>query len=65
MIDGLGMDSLELVDIDLDNRGNVLPPKHDKKIIIDADTLAYQVCRQLELSNPILFSIFHQISHLA
>jgi hypothetical protein len=64
MIDGLGMDSLELVDIDLDNRGNVLPPKHDKKIIIDADTLAYQVCRQLELSNPILFESEEEIEEI-
>ena len=38
------MDSFELADINLDNKGRVLPPKTDKIALIDADTLAYTTC---------------------
>jgi len=34
----------EPVNIDIDAAGNELPPKHDKKIIIDADTMIFSAC---------------------
>ena len=47
MLDGLD-GSIDIVDIDLDRRGNVATPKNDKIIIIDADTLVFGTCTQLE-----------------
>jgi hypothetical protein len=32
------------VEIDLDKAGNVMPPKHDKHIVVDADTIAFASC---------------------
>lgn len=47
------LEDMELVEIDIDQNGNVLPPKNDKLIVIDADTIAYQVCITFEEEYPI------------
>jgi hypothetical protein len=52
MIEGLD-GSMEMVDISLDERGEVLPPKHDKKIIMDADTLVYGAATKFEEEVPV------------
>lgn len=41
-------DGEEMVEITIDRRGEVIPNKHDKKIIIDADTIAYSACSVCE-----------------
>lgn len=42
------MEEPELVDIDLDGKGEILVPKHDKRIIIDADTVVFASCTVCE-----------------
>ena len=38
----------EMVDIEIDDRGDLLAEKHDKVIIIDADTIVYAACAVCE-----------------
>jgi len=45
--------------IDLNERGEVLPPKTDKILLVDADTLAYTTCLALEESEDILPQEFY------
>jgi 5'-3' exonuclease len=40
--------NFELTDINLDRNGNVLPPKTDKIALIDADTLVYTTCLNVQ-----------------
>lgn len=35
---------MDITDIDLDSRGEAIPEKHDKRIVIDADTIAFAAC---------------------
>lgn len=42
------VDENTIVDIDLDLKGGVMPEKHDKKIIIDADTIVFASCSVCE-----------------
>jgi hypothetical protein len=47
MIEGVdGLD--ELVEIEIDSKGKLIEPKHDKTIIVDADTIAFGTCTQFE-----------------
>jgi len=46
------MDSL--VEIDIDDQGMVMPPKNDKILLIDADTIAYTVCLNTEVAEEVL-----------
>ena len=44
-----GLDGLEeIVEIDIDSKGKVIPATHDKTIIIDADTLVFGTCTMFE-----------------
>lgn len=38
----------EMITIDIDAAGNELPPKHDKIIVVDADTIAFAACSVCE-----------------
>ena len=44
----------EIVDINLDGRGNLLPPKNDKIALIDADTLVFASCVSTEVREDLL-----------
>lgn len=44
----------EIVDIDLDIDGKVMPAKNDKIALIDADTIAYTACLNVEVENEVL-----------
>lgn len=54
--DPIDLGQEELLDINIDIQANVLPPKHDLIIIVDADTLAYSACAVCEemwlIENP-------------
>lgn len=49
----------EIVDIDLDIDGKVMPEKNDKIALIDADTVAYTACLNVEVAGDILGEEFH------
>lgn len=38
----------EMIEIDIDAAGNVLPDRHDKIIVVDADTIAFAACSVCE-----------------
>jgi hypothetical protein len=42
------IEPMEMVELDLDIKGNVKPPKHDHRIIMDADTVVYASCAVCE-----------------
>ena len=44
----------DIVDIDLDIDGEVMPEKNDKIALIDADTIAYTACLNVEFESEIL-----------
>jgi len=46
--------SNRIVDIDLDKDGEVIPQKHDKIALIDADTLIYTSCLNIQEENYIM-----------
>jgi len=45
---------IEIVDIDLDGKGELATPKNDKIALIDADTIAYASCSVLEEEHDVL-----------
>ena len=45
---------MEIVDIDLDIDGNIMPPKNDLIALIDADTIAYTACLNVEQAGELL-----------
>lgn len=49
----------EIVDIELDIDGKVMPEKHDKIALIDADTIAYTACLNVEVAGDILGEDFY------
>jgi len=52
-------EEIELVDIDLDIDGNVKPPKNDKIALIDADTIAFTACLNVEEECEVLPQEFY------
>ncbi len=44
----------EIAEINLDSRGNLLPPKTDKVALIDADTLVFAACVATEIREELL-----------
>jgi len=44
----------EIVDIDLDIDGGVMPPKNNKIALVDADTVAYTACLNVEFETEVL-----------
>ena len=49
----------EIVDIDLDIDGKVMPEKNGKIALIDADTVAYTACLNVEVAGEVLGEDFH------
>lgn len=49
----------EIVDVDLDIDGKVMPAKNDKIALIDADTVAYTACLNVEVGGDVLGEEFH------
>ena len=49
----------DIVDIDMDSNGDVLPPKTTQIALIDADTIAYTACLSSEEAHPILSDGFY------
>lgn len=49
----------EVVDIDLDIDGEVMPPKNDFIALVDADTVAYTACLNVEMAGDILGRDFY------
>lgn len=45
---------MDIVHIELDTVGNVLPPKHDKLLLIDADTIAFAAASTCEIAMDLL-----------
>jgi len=43
-----------LIEIEIDDQGMVMPPKNDKILLIDADTIAYTTCLNTEVAEEIL-----------
>lgn len=48
-----------MIEINLDAAGNTLPPKHDKIIVVDADTIAFAACSVKEYKVEVLGEDFH------
>ena len=44
----------EYVDIDLDNKGELLPPKNDKVLLVDADTIIFAACVTTQVEEELL-----------
>lgn len=53
------VDLNEIVDIELDIDGKVMPEKNDKIALIDADTIAYIACLNVEVAGDILGEEFY------
>lgn len=49
----------EVVDIDLDIDGKVMPEKNSKIALIDADTIAYTTCLNVEVAGDVIGEEFH------
>jgi len=49
----------DIVDINLDIDGKVMPTKHNKIALIDADTIAYTACLNVEVAGDVLGEDFH------
>ena len=57
-------EEIELVDIDLDIDGNIKPPKNDKVALIDADTIAFTACLNVEEECEVLPQEFYSDEEL-
>jgi len=49
----------DMIEIDIDAAGNTLPPKNDKIIVVDADTIAFAACSVCEFEVEVLDEEFH------
>lgn len=45
---------IDIIEIDLDIDGNVMPAKHEKIGLVDADTIAYTACLNTEVAEEVL-----------
>jgi len=62
MSDGLDMfdsDNGKIVDINLDSKGELLPPKNNKTLLVDADTLIFTACLNSEIVEELLPQSFY------
>jgi len=57
-VEPMELPSEGIVEIELDVKGNVMPGKHDKKIIIDADTIVFASCSVCEYEVQVLGEAF-------
>jgi len=55
--DDCGLD--EIIDIELDIDGKSMPPKNNKIALIDADTVAYTACLNVEVAGDVLGEEFY------
>jgi len=55
----------DMIIIDIDAAGNELPSKHDKIIIVDADTIAFAACSVKEYEVEVLGEEFHTPEEMA
>jgi len=54
----------EIVDIDLDIDGKVMPAKNNKVALIDADTVAYTACLNVEVAKDVISEGFYTVEEL-
>lgn len=55
----------DMIVVDIDAAGNELPPKHDKIIVVDADTIAFAACSVCEFEVEVLEEEFHTAEDMA
>ena len=58
-LESLGGETEEVVDLNLDSRGGLLPPKNGKILLVDADTVLYSACLNCAIVEELLPEDFY------
>lgn len=58
-LESLAGESGEVVELNLDSRGELLPPKNNKILLVDADTILYSACLNCAITEELLPESFY------